>query len=67
MKWVSVKERLPDTNEWVLVKIHDGYVSFGRYWGDNDWSNCHVFVTNDDNMMNEPKGIEILWWMRIPE
>ena len=75
MKWVSVKECLPETNEWVLVKTYDGYVSFGqylgdddgRYLGDDDWSLCHVWVTNGDFVTNDDTGIEILWWMRMPE
>jgi hypothetical protein len=69
MNWISVKERLPETNEWVLIKRYNEYISFGRYVGDDDWKMTYVWVTNrdDNNGQNDDAGFEVLWWIEIPK
>lgn len=57
-EWISVKDRLPEEGEDVLIIEEDGCIDVGhmlRWKGKSDW-NSHLFF--------EPK---VTYWMPIPE
>lgn len=61
--WISVKDRLPKTNEMVLVlvksKEYVNYHVIAMLMQDGDWdSNDDYFCMSDD---------EIIYWMPLPE
>ena len=55
-EWISVKDKLPDTeNEVLTCRGHKNLIQVELYWGDGDWS--------DDTC----DSIDVTHWMPLPE
>lgn len=62
MEWISVKERLPNSEEYVLVCLKYGRVRVGRYIY-NTWNYCSgVFMTE-----LAAGEYAVTHWMPLPE
>ena len=66
-QWISTKERLPTSDNWVIVTILDEsgdsrftYTDTGFHWRDGWW-----FVDNE--VMSEDGSIRVVAWMPLPE
>ena len=69
MEWISIKDRMPEKYEWVLVKVLkkrkvDGPIVFvayrGKYGREEDWDCAY-----GDGYI--PDEIEIRYWAELPE
>jgi hypothetical protein len=64
-KWISVEERLPETDEQVLVYGMRGSIRVCRYesrYDKNFRSIKTAFYRNDDK-----KAMNVRYWMQLPE
>ena len=57
-KWISVKERLPENNQWALCLMKDGYFRVFQ-WNYIDW------MWNDTNEWYREE--DVTHWMPLPE
>lgn len=62
-EWISVKERLPEQNQRVLVCGVRGGVQICRYWENRDYGGGlqYMFFTN------KQRPITVTHWMPLPE
>lgn len=62
MKWISVKEKLPDYDVDVLWIDESGHQFIGEIDHDNDWQNFQSWNRDFDNNV-----IPITHWMPLPK
>lgn len=62
-EWISVKERLPEQNQRVLVCGVRGGVQICRYWENRDYGGGLQFMF----FTNKQKSITVTHWMPLPE
>lgn len=64
-KWISVKERLPELKESVLLYFNEGNMAVG-YWFEKD-ENFTFWSAWTDNGWFSDCDCEPLYWMPLPE
>ena len=74
-EWISVKDRLPDPYEKVLVRLDhwagvDTYLAF--YDTERGWCDCGGYFDDGTNNDGEPltyetAGVNVTHWMPLPE
>ena len=63
MEWISVEDRLPEDDSWILL-VAAGHVAFGIYKRISRYDNTKVF--KDPNWCEFRKG-SVTHWMPLPE
>ncbi len=63
MKWISVKDRLPEIATGVII-LKDDYVTMGE-WDGSGWSFLWVLGTYDNTGHCDPGHVK--FWMPLPE
>lgn len=60
MKWISVKDRLPDTSKFVLTYSADGFYGVEKYL-------TYLKHWSEDNYRPDAEKCRVLYWMPLPE
>jgi hypothetical protein len=67
-EWISVKDRLPEDNRFVLVCNDDGHMMVAQYIGEGTiWEWQYKYTNYDVDVWDNQEQGPVCWWMRLPE
>ena len=65
-KWVSVKDRLPENNRFVLVCNDDGHMMVAQYIEETaQWQ--YKYINYDVDVWDDEEQGPVCWWVELPE
>ena len=64
--WISVKDRLPDSNRFVLVCNDDGHMMIAQYIEETaQWQ--YKYINYDVDVWDDEEQGPVCWWAELPE
>jgi len=64
--WISVKDRLPDSNRFVLVCNDDGHMMIAQYIEETaQWQ--YKYINYDVDVWDDKEQGPVCWWTELPE
>ena len=65
--WISVEDRLPEDNRFVLVCNDDGHMMIAQYVGESIWQWQYKYTNYDVDVWDDEEQGPVCWWMPLPE
>jgi len=64
--WISVKDRLPDSNRFVLVCNDDAHMMIAQYIEETaQWQ--YKYINYDVDIWDDEEQGPVCWWAELPE
>lgn len=64
--WISVKDRLPDNNRFVLACNDDGHMMIAQYIEETaQWQ--YKYINYDVDVWDDEEQGPVCWWAELPE
>lgn len=64
--WISVKDKLPDSNRFVLVCNDDGHMMIAQYIEETaQWQ--YKYINYDVDIWDDEEQGPVCWWADLPE
>ena len=65
-RWISVKDRLPENNRFVLVCNDDGHMMVAQYIEETaQWQ--YKYINYDVDVWDDEEQGPVCWWAELPE
>ena len=66
--WISVQDRLPEDNRFVLVCNDDGHMMVAQYVGEGPiWEWQYKYTNYDVDAWDDQEQGPVCWWMPLPD